>query len=339
MSGSGGIKTYMTTGDQCLCVHIKTSAIIITIIGIIFSLLQCITAVFVWIYIPFAILMLSSYILGLVGILRGRPKMLRPVEIYVGFNIALNVIVCITLIAFGAILPMWLVDYFTTEDWDCAVVYENGDFQDAIDDCDDAKTAARTASFVIAFVVFLSIAYNILAFIIIYRCRHWLLQNLSTSYIAPSYPYGYGNPPQQLPMQQQQVFQTNPPPPNQQFQPGYPQQIAHQIAPQSGLKANTQLQFQPQMQQYQPPQQHQQPQPQQQVQPLQPQRYQTQPQQFQPPPAPPQMQQYQPRQYQQQQQPQYGLAPQQYNQQQQQYRPSPTPSPLPQPDYDTNVKF
>jgi hypothetical protein len=295
----------MAASDHFFCVHIRTCAIVIAIIGIIFGILQCLTALFIWWYIPMSIFMLSSFALVLRGIYGGRPKLLKPSLIFLGINIVLSAIIILAAIILGFVLPDGVV-FVLSSDFDYNYDYEA------------AQDSARLYLFLLAFIVFVATCYNILAFIIIYRCKQWLTENASTPYPAPTYPNGFGNaaPPMQQPVHGSllppTVYHGSPQPYNPSGYPpqGYniPQQQFHQQQQQQYPSQNTPYGYNTSQQQFHQQQQH-------------------------PPQHPPQnvsygynaapQQPYQPQQYPSNNYPQYNQSHQ----------------PTPKPDYDANVKF
>jgi hypothetical protein len=209
----------MAAGSQCCCLHVKTCAIIVAIIGIIFSGLQCISALLLWWYLPFSIMMFCTYILVLVGATKGRPGYLLPAEIIMGISVALSCLVIIGLIVLGAIIPQSFIDTYRDD-------YPN-------DSIDDAKNAFRIVFFMLAFMVLVASSYTIFSFVVIRRARRWLSENETNCNLPHSYPHAYtvaappqhvyhGNPPPQ---------QYNPGPQGYQQQPPYPRQ-QQQYSPQ-----------------------------------------------------------------------------------------------------------
>uniref|UniRef100_A0AC34GV93 Uncharacterized protein n=1 Tax=Panagrolaimus sp. ES5 TaxID=591445 RepID=A0AC34GV93_9BILA len=295
----------VAASDQCFCVHIRTCAIVVGIIGVMFGILQCLTALFIWWYIPMSLFILSSYSLLLRGVYSGRPKLLTPAQVTLGINLVISFIMIIALIILGFVLP---------DD----VVYVLSSYDDYYYDYEAAQDSTRLFLFLLAFIIFVASSYNIFAFIIIYRAKKWLLQNPTITYPAPAYPYGYNNAPPPPPPMQQQSFQH---PPMQ--QPQQPKMFYTDPSqqPYAGPISGYQPTGPPQGYNAAPPQQYPQ-----QCPPQNPsQGYNI---------APPQ--QYYPQQQQQQyQQHQNAQNYSQNNPSQHQYRPSPQPTP--QPDYD--VKF
>uniref|UniRef100_A0A914PIT5 Uncharacterized protein n=1 Tax=Panagrolaimus davidi TaxID=227884 RepID=A0A914PIT5_9BILA len=212
----------MTAGSQCCCFHVKTCAIIVSIMGIVSCCMQLICILILWWYSPISFLMLIVYIFVLVGVSKERPGFLVPAEIIMGILVGLSLIVVIALIIIGIAVPDGIVESFKDDD--------NYNY-------DDAKAALRVAFFLLAFIVLVANSHNIFSFIVIRRCRKWLSENPGHS--GQTYPIVYGAAPPSV-----QVYHSGPPPPQQPYgAPGYPQQ--QQYMPQQY----------PQQQQYNPGQQ------------------------------------------------------------------------------------
>jgi hypothetical protein len=220
----------MTAGSQCCCLHVKTCAIIVAIIGIIFSGLQCISALLFWWYLPLSILMFCTYILVLVGATKGRPGYLLPAEIIMGINVALSCLVIIGLVVLGAIVPQSFIKTY---------------WEDYPSDSEEtAKNALRFAFFFLAFIVLCASSYTIFSFIVIRRARRWISENQADFHPPPTFAHAHAytvaTPPQH-------VYHGNPPP--QQYNPG-PQGYQPQ---QPYYPQQQQYPSQQQQQQYPPP--------------------------------------------------------------------------------------
>jgi hypothetical protein len=225
-------KNNMTAGSNCCCLHVKTCATVVAIIGIISSVLQILSVFLLWWYVPMNIILLITYIFVLIGVSKERPGFLLPAEIILGINFALSVLVFIGFIIVGAVLPDGIVDDYT----DGRTLNE-------------AKDVVRFAFFLSAFFIFLASSYTIFSFFVIHRARKWLSENERTSYQAPTYPIVYGSAP---PSMQPPVYHASQPSPQSYGAPGYqqsynlgsyPQQYnpSPQPSPQPGYQPSPQL--------------------------------------------------------------------------------------------------
>uniref|UniRef100_A0AC34G2V8 Uncharacterized protein n=1 Tax=Panagrolaimus sp. ES5 TaxID=591445 RepID=A0AC34G2V8_9BILA len=159
----------MTTDSNCCCMHVKTCATLVAIIGIIWSILQIFAVFLLWWYVPMSIILLITYIFVLVGVSKQLPGFLLPAEIILGINLAISILIIVGLIIVGAILPEGIVESYNN----------NGRT------LDEARTVVRIAFFVSAFIVLLASSYTIFSFIVIHKARKWISENEGTSYRAP----------------------------------------------------------------------------------------------------------------------------------------------------------
>uniref|UniRef100_A0AC35FHV0 Uncharacterized protein n=1 Tax=Panagrolaimus sp. PS1159 TaxID=55785 RepID=A0AC35FHV0_9BILA len=103
---------------SCCGIHVITCAKFVALVGIFSAFFSIISAIFLWYYIPFAIVSLLIYAYVLMGIQLQRPSLLLPAEIILSITFVLNVFTVIAFVIIGSIAPYSLAQSYATDSGD-----------------------------------------------------------------------------------------------------------------------------------------------------------------------------------------------------------------------------